>query len=134
MSVLYVRRNGVFEPVLPSARGETGPTGATGATGPAGAGAGSIGATGASGAPGSTGATGPTGPSGASGLGAGYPQFIQTSAPTAAQTIGYTKYTWVDTSFSPPVVTVENGGDVPTTTVTTSPYDDLQIMILMGAL
>jgi hypothetical protein len=60
--------------------------------------------------------------------------FIQTTAPTAAQIGQFLKYVWVDTSNSPPIINVENGGDVPTTTSTLASPDDLQIMILMGAL
>ncbi len=113
--------------------GATGVTGATGPGGPVGL-TGPTGPTGPTGTPGPTGVTGATGPSGTSGLGVGYPTFIQTTAPTPAQTSGFTKYTWIDTSNTPPITNIESNGDVPTTSSPLATVDDITILILMGAL
>lgn len=64
----------------------------------------------------------------------GYPTFVQTTTPDAGQTAGFDKWVWIDTSNTPPIVNVETSTDVATTTSTYSSVDDLELLILMGAL
>lgn len=64
----------------------------------------------------------------------GYPVFVQTTAPTGGQTTGLTKWLWINTSSTPPVLNVEAGSDVATSTLAITTTDDVELLTVMGIL